>query len=125
MSKVFISYRRVDTGHISQTIYEKLCDHFGADNIFFDVDSVPLGADFKEYIISYVKQCNVLLVIIGKDWLGQDQNGNSRIHAVNDLIRFEIEAALDGDIPIMPVLIDGVSMPSEASLPPLNWEVGL
>jgi hypothetical protein len=39
--KVFISYRRDDTGHQADRIYAAFCDTIQRDHVFMDVDSIP------------------------------------------------------------------------------------
>ena len=50
MPKFFICYRREDSQYPAQMIYQKLISEYDADSVVFDVDSVPLGADFREYL---------------------------------------------------------------------------
>ena len=50
MGRLFISYRRDDTQDITDHVYEKLAARFGAANIFMDVDSIPIGADFRKIL---------------------------------------------------------------------------
>ena len=52
MAKIFLSYRREDSRGVAGRIYDRLRGYFGLDSVFFDVDSVPPGADFPEYIES-------------------------------------------------------------------------
>jgi hypothetical protein len=51
MKKVFISHRREDTQATAGRIYDKLQSRFGADAIFFDIDNIPLGVDFRDHVI--------------------------------------------------------------------------
>jgi hypothetical protein len=50
MPQIFLSYRRSDSEYIAPMLSEKLQQHFGEDSVFFDVDTIPLGVDFREYI---------------------------------------------------------------------------
>ena len=43
MGKIFISYRRADSEYVVGRIYEELCDSYGKENMFKDIDSIPLG----------------------------------------------------------------------------------
>ena len=117
MAKIFLSYRREDSAGVAGRIYDRLRAHFGPDAVFFDVDSVPLGVDFPEYIESVLSHCDVFLAVIGPDWAGQINTGR-RIDNPEDWVRIEIEAALKQGLPVIPVLIDHTRMPSEADLPP-------
>jgi formylglycine-generating enzyme required for sulfatase activity len=116
MTKVFVSYRREDSEGVAGRIHDHLCARFGDDAIFMDIDRIPFGVDFREYIDGAVSQCAVLLAVIGPGWLGK--TGESRrIDNPGDWVRLEIEAALKRGIPVIPVLIGRVGMPGEAELP--------
>ncbi len=52
MPKIFISYRRVDTEHITGRIHDRLAPHFGRDNVFMDIDTIPFGVDFRQHLSS-------------------------------------------------------------------------
>src|SRR6185295_8357831 len=93
--------------------------HFGPNSVFFDIDNIPLGVDFREYIGNAVGQCDVLLVIIGDQWMGAtDSNGKRRIDDPSDYVRIEVESALKRNIPVIPVLVEEATMPSPSDLPP-------
>jgi TIR domain-containing protein len=118
MTKIFISYRREDSSYIANMIYEKLEQHFGVDSVFFDIDSIPLGTDFRKRISDSVGKCNVLLAIIGDSWINSvDNQGNKRLTNPADFVRIEIESALKRDIPVIPVLVGKARMPSTTGLP--------
>jgi hypothetical protein len=59
----------------------------------------------------------VLLVLIGKRWAGSDETGASRLQNARDWVRIEVQTALRRGIKVIPVLLDGATMPAEASLP--------
>jgi hypothetical protein len=61
MSKIFISYRREDSADVTGRIYDRLVNVFGEDAIFKDVDSIPLGVNFKKYLDDKVQECQVTL----------------------------------------------------------------
>jgi hypothetical protein len=118
MPKVFICYRRSDSAHAAQSIYEKLAEHYGAESVVFDVDTIPIGVDFVEYLNQQVNECDVLLAVIGDNWLdAQAKDGTRRLDDLNDFVRIEIQAALKRKIPVIPVLVENASIPSEAELP--------
>ena len=117
MAQIFISYRRTDTAYLAATLSDKLQERFGADSVFFDVDSIPPGVDFREYIDKAVGQCKVLLALIGDNWFGADGQGNRRIDEQDDYVRVEIESALKRKIPVIPVLVENARMPSARELP--------
>jgi hypothetical protein len=116
---IFISYRRSDSADITGRIYDSLVDEFGRAPIFKDVDSIPLGVDFKQYLDQQVSECKVLLAIIGDEWAeAHDASGNRRLDDPDDFVRIEIEAALERDILVIPLLVRGARMPTEDQLPP-------
>jgi TIR domain-containing protein len=82
------------------------------------VDSLQLGIDFRKHIQQAVAKCTVLVAVIGKDWAGSRQSANNRLKDPRDYVRIEIEAALERDIPVIPVLVQGALMPQENALPP-------
>lgn len=117
-SKIFISYRRSDSADVSGRIYDRLVNRFGKNLVFKDVDSIPLGLDFKEYLDKKVGECEVLLAIIGDHWLNaSDGSGARRLDDASDFVRIEIESALDRNIPVIPLLVRNATMPREESLP--------
>ncbi len=118
MPKVFISYRRTDTGYLASMLAGKLSEEFGPDSVFFDVDNIPLGVDFRRHLDDAVAGCDVLLALVGDQWLTTvDSNGKRRLDDKNDFNRIEIESALTRGIPVVPVLAGHAKMPSETDLP--------
>ncbi len=116
--RIFVSYRRSDSADISGRIYDRLVGRFGKEPVFKDVDSIPLGVDFKEYLDKKVGECDVLLAIIGDHWLdASDSTGKARLEDPTDFVRIEIQSALERDIPVIPLLVRGALVPKEESLP--------
>jgi len=117
--KIFISYRRADSADITGRIYDRLAGHFGESAIFKDVDSIPPGVDFKEHLERAVGRCRVFLAVIGDQWLETtDSLQTNRLEDPRDFVRIEMEAALNRNILIIPLLVRGASMPAEENLPP-------
>lgn len=124
MPKVFISYRRHDAGYVAAVLNEKLEERFGTESVFYDVDNIPLGVDFREYIGNAVGKCDVLLVIISDNWAeAVDKRGRRRLDDPKDFVRVEIEAALNRKIPIVPVLVQEAELPAADALPPSIQEI--
>jgi TIR domain len=117
MSRIIISYRRADSAAISGRIFDRLASHYGDEAVFMDVDKIPFGTDFREHIREVLLAGDILLAIIGPSWLGKSADGTSRIRDDADPVRVEIETALRQKTRIIPVLVDGASMPSVADLP--------
>ena len=116
---VFLSYRRTDSSDITGRMYDRLEAHFGRDSIFKDVDSVPLGINFQKHIEGTVAICSAMVVVIGRQWLGQEggTNPRNRLQDSRDFVRIEIEAALKRGIPIIPTFVQGATIPPEDDLP--------
>jgi ankyrin repeat protein len=118
MSTVFISYRRDDTAGSAGRVYDRLVDRLGRELVYRDVDSGQPGEDFVETIGRKVRECDVLLALIGPDWLrAVDESGGWRLAKADDLVRLEIATALDRGIRVIPVLLDGAKMPRAGDLP--------
>ncbi|HSL03717.1 MAG TPA: toll/interleukin-1 receptor domain-containing protein [Nitrospiraceae bacterium] len=118
MSKVLISYRREDNADVTGRIYEWLTRKFGREAVFKDVDSIPLGVDFRIYLDQQVAKCDVFLAVIGRDWMEKrDSKGQSMLDGAVDFVRIEIESALKRQIPVIPVLVSGASIPPAERLP--------
>ena len=113
---IFVSYRRDDSGDVTGRIYDRLTQHFGKEAVFKDVDSIPLGVDYRKHLGDSVGQCDVLLAVLGRQWLAGTP-GQRRIDDVRDFVRIEIEAALQRDIPVVPVLVQGATVPELQALP--------
>ena len=113
---IFISYRRDDSSDVTGRIYDRLIQHFGQDSVFKDVDSIPLGVDFRKHLGDSVGRCDVLLTVIGRQWLIGDLS-QRYLDDVRDFVRIEVEAALQRDIPVVPVLVRAASMPRPEDLP--------
>jgi formylglycine-generating enzyme required for sulfatase activity len=119
VGKLFISYRRDDTQDFTRSVYERLAARFGDHNIFMDVDSVPLGSDFRQILRDAVAESSLALVMIGRSWLTvTDEHGKRRLDNPNDFVRIEVEAALARNIPVVPVLAHSAAIPREGDLPP-------
>ncbi len=121
--KIFINYRRQDSAASAGRIYDRLKTTFGAAGLFMDVDNIPAAVDFSDYINDKLAECDIVLVLIGKDWLdareiSPDSAGyDRRLDNPQDFVRIEIATALRRGIPVMPVLIDGAPMPNGMALP--------
>src|SRR5262245_14817914 len=115
--KVFISYRREDSAGHSGRLHDSLQSHFGADNVFMDLSDIDSGQNFVEVIQGAVRSSDVVLAVIGKEWLTCTSGGTRRLDMPNDFVRTEIGIALEHGIPVIPVLVRGASMPPASSLP--------
>jgi hypothetical protein len=118
MTGIFISYRREDSGPYAGRLYDALVSHFGQEGVFFDIDAIGPGEDFREVIQKTCSSCKVLLAVIGRQWATVcDKNGKMRLQSKNDTLRMEIASALQNGLRVIPVLVGGAEMPDESALP--------
>src|SRR5918996_2398461 len=117
MSGIFISYRREDSAPYAGRLYDRLAGHFGATQVFMDVDDIPPGADFTADINAKVASCDAMIVVIGKDWLtARSAEGQLRLSDPHDFVGLEVSLALQRGVLIIPVLVGGAEMPKLADL---------
>lgn len=119
MSRIFISYRRQDTGGHAQNLHNRLCSWFDAQaELFFDTASIESGDVFPQTIQAALDAASVVLVLIGPGWL-EELNRRSALPGV-DFVRHEVATALQrqqqGQALVVPVLLGGATMPSAADL---------
>src|ERR1700753_890338 len=118
MAGIFINYRRDDAPGVAGRLGDRLAKSFSRRAIFMDVDAMRPGLDFVKQLEEQVSKCDVLLAIIGPNWLrAADENGQSRLDQARDYVRIEIASALKREIPVIPVLVNGAAMPAENDLP--------
>jgi hypothetical protein len=117
-SRIFINYRREDSPGSAGRLYDRLTEEFPTDHLFMDVDAIAPGLDFVSEIDVAVRSCDVLLAIIGRNWLdAKDAEGHRRLDNPEDFVRIEIATALKNKVLVIPVLVDGASMPDLSELP--------
>ena len=118
VARIFISYRRDDDPFAAGRLYDVLSAKFGADQVFMDLDTLEPGEDFWEVIKEALERADVQLALIGRGWLtASDQTGKRRLDAKDDFVRREIALALKGGLRVIPVLINGATMPPANELP--------
>jgi hypothetical protein len=116
--RIFISYRRGDTSAEARSIYQRLERSFRQKRLFMDVDSITKGSDFGAVLAETLSRSAVMLVIVGRDWIGaRDDTGRRKLDDPNDFVRLEIEAALKRNVPVIPVLVERARMPKAEELP--------
>ena len=92
---IFINYRRDDSAGTAGRLHDRLAQTFGRKTLFMDVDHIPAGVDFVEYLQSQVAACGVFLAVIGPNWLdAKDDSGRRRFDNPDDYVTIEIAAAL-------------------------------
>jgi len=118
MSKIYLSYRRMDAVAYAGRLFDHLSRHFGPDSVFMDIGSIASGQDFAQVIESALNACNVVLVLIGSTWAtSTGQDGRRRLDDPKDWVRLEVAAALRRNVLVVPVLIEGARLPDPTCLP--------
>ncbi|MCC6174431.1 MAG: toll/interleukin-1 receptor domain-containing protein [Chloroflexi bacterium] len=118
MPRIFISYRRDDSQETAGRLHDALSRHFGDGQVFMDVVGIELGDDFVAVIERNVASCDVLLAVIGKQWLTiADSAGRRRLDNPRDFVRLEIATAIKRNVRVIPLLARGASMPPSSDLP--------
>src|SRR5262245_17632367 len=103
--RIFINYRRDDSASTAGRLRDRLAQTFGDQNLFMDVDNIPAGVDFVDYLPGQVAACDVFLAVIGPNWLdAKDEDGRRRFDNSDDYVTIEIAAALTRHIRVIPVL---------------------
>ena len=113
MTGIVISYRRSDTAAIVGRVADRLRAQFGADQVFLDVDTIPLGANYRAHVEQRIRECDILLVFIGERWI--DANCEDPVGVE---VQLEIATAIKHDRCIIPVVVGTASMPQSDELPP-------
>lgn len=114
---IAISYRREDSRPVTGRLYDRLQTKFGRDSVFMDFDAIPPGVDFREYIKRTIARSDLVIAMIGPNWLGEKADRSRRIDDETDFVRLEIAYALQHGIPVIPVLINDTEMPPPEKLP--------
>jgi TIR domain len=116
--EIFISYRREDSWGIAVALCDRLRAQFGPKQIFMDLDSVDLGENFVQVIETTVVGCDVLLAVIGNNWLNaRDEAGGRRLDNPLDWVRTEVGTAIGRQIRVIPILVGSALMPRSTDLP--------
>jgi uncharacterized protein with WD repeat len=109
--RVFISYRRSDSRHLAGRLRDRMADAFGDENVFFDVESIGFGMDFREVIRHTLGTVDVVLTLVGPGFSPQ------RLARPDDVVRLELTTAFDLQVPVVPVLVEAAEMPRPETLP--------
>lgn len=117
MAGVFISYRQSDSKAWALLLRDDLVEVFGLDAIFLDRDTLHAGS-WREQIQQGLAQCNVMLLVIGRQWSTAADAQGRRLDQADDVHRREIAFALGrADMTVIPVLVDDAPMPAAGELP--------
>ena len=119
MSFVFISYRRSDSAATARAVREALTKSLGNQSVYLDVSSNKLGEDYPQQLIDQLRKADVVLVLIGSNWLAaENESGKRRIDQESDWVRIEVSTALaNAETRVVPVLLEEAKMPAGDTLP--------
>ncbi|MBC7814114.1 MAG: toll/interleukin-1 receptor domain-containing protein, partial [Burkholderiales bacterium] len=113
--KVFVSYRRIDNPDFVERIRDWFMQRYGRPNVFMDFDNIPPFTPFADYIRERVRECDVLIAIIGPRWL--ELLREKTFDPADDYVRVEIRLALEENKLIAPICIKGAAVPHGDDLP--------
>jgi hypothetical protein len=113
--KIFLSYRRADHPDFVERIRDWFAWKYGRDSVFMDFDTIPPFTRFADFIREKVHECDVLVAIIGPEWL--DLLNQRMNDSEEDFVRVEIRLALEEGKPIAPICIKGAPSPRRRDLP--------
>jgi TIR domain-containing protein len=115
---IFISYRRDDSAGFAGRLYDRLASRYGTDRIFMDIDTIRPGHDFAADIAQALSGSAACIVLMGRRWESITlPAGGRRLDDPTDFVRLEVAAAIRRGITVIPVLVEGASPPSAATLP--------
>lgn len=116
--RIFINYRRDDAGGFAGRLSDTLAAYFGRDRVFRDVTDIDYGHDFEQVIDQKLSESGAVVVLIGDKWSSlTNKEGKRRLDDPADHVSREISAALQRDVPVVPVLIGNATMPRTDELP--------
>jgi hypothetical protein len=119
MAGIFVSYRRDDSRDVAGRLVDRLRQDYATEQLFLDIDAIPVGTNFETVLAERLKACDVLLAVIGPQWLNaKDASGKRRLDEPGDYVRREIAVALQrNDVRVIPLLVSGAEMPRTENLP--------
>ena len=118
MPEIFLSYRRADAAGTAGRLFDRLSQHFGAGQVFRDIDSIEAGDNFEQSIRDGLRTATAVLIVIGPRWLDlRRDDGTRRLDDPLDYVRREVELALDSEAIVIPVLIENAVLPAAEMLP--------
>lgn len=116
--KMFISYRRDDTGGDAGWMNDTLNQLLGSGSTFLDLSSIVPGRDFEVELKRALRQTRFLLALIGPKWeMIEDSVHKPRLYDEDDYVRMELLATIENGVPIVPILLNRNSVPSARDLP--------
>lgn len=116
--RIFLSYRRADTGDLIALLADQLREDLGSRNVFRDKDDLIAGTRWQDALDDGIDGCDTALFLVGADWIGARTDGTRRIDDADDPVRVEVERALASNATCtpIPVVVDVQEVPGK--LPP-------
>ncbi|GIK62454.1 MAG: hypothetical protein BroJett018_02480 [Chloroflexota bacterium] len=112
---LFISYRRADHPDFVERIRDWfIANGYDDERVFMDLSNMPYFTDFAEFIREKVLESEVVIVIIGPQWLEHLRERAARDET--DYVRLEIAIALEQGKLVAPICIKGAKMPNGKDL---------
>lgn len=115
--KIFMAYRQADDPGSVGRLFERLSADFGRWQLFLDIYSLRPGEDYTKQLDVALSRAELLIVVVGNNWLVPGRDGKPRIGALDDTHRHELATAIQRGIPILPITIEGARMPASEDLP--------
>jgi len=118
MPRIFVSYRRGGVKARTFRLADELKRRFGEESVFVDIESIGPGVRFADAIRDAIRSSSVVLIMIGPQWAKMtNEDGIRRLELESDHLRIEVETALKFGATVIPVLVDGATMPARSVLP--------
>ena len=92
--RLFVSYRRSDAQASAGRLFTLLQAQFGREQVFLDTASIPFGEDFRAVVRKRIAASDVVLAVIGPQWLAASNERGRRLGQEDDPVRFELVSAL-------------------------------
>jgi hypothetical protein len=114
---IFLSFRHGDTHGTIRALWNELRERFHPSNIYYYIErSGKAGDDVYKEVEAEIDKADIVLGLFGKNWLEAVDAFGRRIENPLDLVRFELELALEQD-KLIPVRVEGAGLPDERFLP--------
>ena len=96
MSKknIFVSYRREDSTGETFQLVKSLKQFINGQKIFLDNEKLEPGQDFPKVLKQHLKDCDIILVVIGKKWLEYNGDNSLPLSDEGNWVRIEIATAI-------------------------------
>jgi hypothetical protein len=119
---IFINYRIDDANDAVWRLRDGLVEQYGQEAVFHDKSKLQGSQDWKGAIRAAVKQCEVVVMVIGPQWgqiqaePGTEYEGLSRLFDPDDWVLNELLLAHEAGKLIVPVLVQNGRFPKPAFL---------